>query len=355
MDEGAKIYTAMLSQALGAAGAAVRLVGFGRADTTPEGAGVQWIAVPGERRSVAVSVFSALPMAAAMNATPAYASILGDQLRDTWDAIVFDGYASGWALNRCLRACNPQGRGRPVLVHVSHNHEELVWRDLVRKAAEFIPRKFVLWQNYHKVRSLEHRLARHVDLLTTNSDEDRRSLGAHAGGKQSLTLTPGYTGWVADARTITTDTPRRAILIGSFRWVVKQENLARFVELADPIFRQHGIELDVIGDVPEPLLHRLQSCARATRFHGFVEDVSVLFDQARIAIVPEMIGGGFKHKFLHYFFGRLPVATIDAAAAGLHPAIGARCCVQRTCPPWWKRLWRTWMRSMISIACSSMR
>jgi hypothetical protein len=92
-------------------------------------------------------------------------------------------------------------------------------------------------------------------------------------------------------------------------------------ELADPVFRQHGVELDVIGDVPEPLLQRLQSRARATRFHGFVKDVSPFFDQARIAIVPEMIGGGFKHKFLHYFFGRLPVATIETAAAGLDPAI----------------------------------
>jgi hypothetical protein len=35
--------------------------------------------------------------------------------------------------------------------------------------------------------------------------------------------------------------------------------------------------------------------------------------------VPECIGGGFKLKFLDYIFGRLPVATLSQAAAGLSP------------------------------------
>jgi hypothetical protein len=42
-----------------------------------------------------------------------------------------------------------------------------------------------------------------------------------------------------------------------------------------------------------------------------------LLNQARVAVVPELIGGGFKLKFLDYFFGRVPVATLSAAAAGL--------------------------------------
>ena len=55
----------------------------------------------------------------------------------------------------------------------------------------------------------------------------------------------------------------------------------------------------------------------ATVFHGFVEDTRPLLANARMGIVPELIGGGFKLKFLDYLFGRLPIATIAAAAAGL--------------------------------------
>jgi hypothetical protein len=34
-----------------------------------------------------------------------------------------------------------------------------------------------------------------------------------------------------------------------------------------------------------------------------------------------LIGGGFKLKILDYLFARVPVATIESAAAGLHPGI----------------------------------
>jgi len=112
--------------------------------------------------------------------------------------------------------------------------------------------------------------------------------------------------------------------MGSFRWVVKQENLARFIEVADPSFARHGIQLDVLGDVPEELLRRLRHRCQATRFHGFVQDVGELFTQARIAVVPEVIGGGFKLKFLDYFFGRVPVATLSHAATGLPPELFAQ-------------------------------
>jgi glycosyltransferase involved in cell wall biosynthesis len=42
-----------------------------------------------------------------------------------------------------------------------------------------------------------------------------------------------------------------------------------------------------------------------------------LFANARIAVVPEEIGGGFKLKFLDYIFGRVAVASLGHATAGL--------------------------------------
>jgi len=36
-----------------------------------------------------------------------------------------------------------------------------------------------------------------------------------------------------------------------------------------------------------------------------------------MALVPEVIGGGFKLKFLDYVFGRMPVVTLNDAAAGV--------------------------------------
>jgi glycosyltransferase involved in cell wall biosynthesis len=167
------------------------------------------------------------------------------------------------------------------------------------------------------VSTLERRMVRNADLLTAITDEDRLSLGAGQDYSRSLALTPGYSGPIAAERRISAATPRRVIIVGSFHWVVKQENLARFVEIADPIFKEQGIELDIVGEVPPVLLTTLKARCKATSFHGFVTDVAPFLARARVAIVPEPIGGGFKLKFLDYIFGRVPIATLSQAAAGL--------------------------------------
>jgi hypothetical protein len=174
-----------------------------------------------------------------------------------------------------------------------------------------------LRRNATKVATLERRILRAVDLLTTITEEDRSTLGAAMARDRSLTITPGYSGQIVSARRITAATPRRVIIMGSFQWVVKQANLTRFVEIADPIFKEQGIELDVVGDAPKALLAALKARCAATHFHGFVTDVAPYLERARMGIVPESIGGGFKLKFLDYLFGRVPIATVSQAVAGL--------------------------------------
>jgi glycosyltransferase involved in cell wall biosynthesis len=132
-----------------------------------------------------------------------------------------------------------------------------------------------------------------------------------------LTLTPGYNGWVAGERRIAPATPRRVIIMSSFHWIVKQENIARFLKTADPVFKENGIELDLVGDMPPALLSALRPHCRATHFHGFLTDVAPFLRDARIGIVHESIGGGFKLKLLDYIFARVPVATVSQAVAGL--------------------------------------
>jgi hypothetical protein len=324
LDEGAKVYSANLAKALADSGAFVRFMGLGDSRAIPAAApgipavagNVEWLAVPGGKRSKAFAAFSAWPIAAAVDATKPYRLLLEEQLRESWDAVVLDSYGAGWALDRCLayRAAREQ---RPVLVHVSHNHEENLWRMMADEGRGSTLRRLALRSNANKVSTLERRMVRNVDLLTAITDEDRLSLGAGQDHSRSLALTPGYSGSTAAARRISAATPRRVIIVGSFHWVVKQENLARFVEIADPIFRERGIELDIVGEVPPALLTTLKAHCRATSFHGFVTDVAPFLARARVAIVPESIGGGFKLKFLDYIFGRVPIATLSQAAAGL--------------------------------------
>jgi polysaccharide biosynthesis protein PslH len=327
MNEGLKVYSAKLSEALAHAGAFVRVLGFGDTRAVPKDrARMEWISVPGARRSTALSLLNRFPLTAALDSTAAYRALLDEQLREQWDAIIFDSYGSGWALDRCNAYRATALGARTILVHVSHNHEEVLWHSMARQADAGLPRRLALWQNYYKVRWLERRLLREVDLVSAITIEDEQALRAHRNDDRdvsksatgsTLTLTPGYDGAVAPERVIDASVPRRAVIVGSFHWVVKRENLARFVEHADARFAANGIELVVAGDVPADLKQTLLANSKATHFQGFVTELGPFLAQARIAIVPELIGGGFKLKFLDYIFGRVPVATVDAAAAGL--------------------------------------
>jgi glycosyltransferase involved in cell wall biosynthesis len=317
-DDGAKVYSANLAQSLAQSGMLVRFMGLGNADAVPNSAvNVEWLAVPGKKRSKTIASLGAWPIAAAIDATKAYRVRLETQLREPWDVVVLDSYATGWALDRCLAYRNEWHAHQSVLVHVSHNHEELLWGVMAREARGSALKRLALLRNANKVRALERRIVHNIDLLTTITDEDLQSLGAGLDQNRLLALTPGYTGWIASVRHITAATPRRVIIMGSFQWIVKQENLVRFVEIADPIFKAQGIELDIVGDVPPALLARLQGRCRATHFHGFVSNAAAFLSSARLAVVPESIGGGFKLKFLDYIFGRVPVATVSQATAGL--------------------------------------
>lgn len=321
MDAGAKVYSARLAESVAAAGVAVRFLGFGGVHSVPGDTRIDWVPIAGSKRGRAPALFSKLPVAAATDATTAYATELESQLTESWDAIVFDGYGTGWALDRCLAHRSRKRAGAPLLVHVSHNHEESLWREMARESSESMPRRFVHWQNYLKVRALERRMVRSVDLLTTITDEDARAFRETSARNGSVTLTPGHSGGRAAQRVIDASVPRRVILVGSFRWVMKQENLRRFIAIADPVFAANDIELFVVGDVSVPLLEVLQERCRATTFCGFIDDLAPLMAESRMAVVPELIGGGFKLKILDYIFARVPVATLSQASAGFPPAI----------------------------------
>lgn len=311
------MYSAMLAESLAAAGAQVRFLGLGTTDAIPAQSKVQWCAVSGERKGQLSAMFDTLPLAAALDSTNGYKTLLEEQLKRSWDAIVLDSYATGWALTRCVeyRESNPALRTR--VIHVSHNHEAALWKHMAVEGRGSLAKRLALRQNFYKVRHLERKLVRSVDLLTAITDEDVLTLTESVKGRSALTLTPGYAGRVCAERRIDASVPRRVVLIGSFKWAPKQENLVRFVETAEPVLAQHDIGLDIVGEVPEELLAKLKPQCRATRFHGFVDDVAPILASARLAVVPELIGGGFKLKFLDYIFARVPVATLCQAAAGL--------------------------------------
>jgi glycosyltransferase involved in cell wall biosynthesis len=318
-DSGDRIYSGQMARAFAQANGGLTFVGLAHGQTgpAPEDALVQWTPVAGERHGLVRSLLSTMPLVSAVHATAPFKARLDALFAQQWDVIVFDHYASGWALQRFL--ATPQGRSanRPAIAYVAHNHEERVLRAIAAGSDASLVRRLGFWQNYFKVRAMERFMVNHVDLVTAITQEDADTFAAQRPGLKTIVLTPGYNGAVAGERQITDAMPRHVIMVGSFQWAAKQENLRQFLRIADPVFARHNIVFDVVGSVPDALRAELTPTLKATRLHGFVQDPGPLFDGARIALVPEAIGGGFKLKFLDYLFRRMPVATLTDAVAGL--------------------------------------
>lgn len=327
LDSGDKIYSARLAKSLADAGALLMVAGLeplGK-PAIPADWPIRWYPIFGGRNSTLRSLLSPMPLVAAVHATDGYRLEVQALAKQKWDFVVLDQYGTGWAIEPFL-ARRRTGRG-PVLIHIAHDHEASVCGMLYREFQGSPLRRLGLWQNWLKARAFEKSLASRVDIVTAITEEDAALFAADAPKARTVVLKPGYDGVAAQRAPITADTPRRVVMVGSFHWTAKQENLRRFVAVADAWFASVGIELHVVGSMPPEFAAELAQSTRATHLHGFVDDINPLFDSARIAVVPEMIGGGFKLKFLDYLFGRMPVATLSHAAAGLPDEVrGAMLC-----------------------------
>jgi len=109
-DSGDRIYTGQMVRAFGDANGEVTFVGIADQQTgpAPVDGPVHWDSVACQRNGLLRSLLSTWPLVAAVHATAAYRARLDQLFTQKWDAIVFDHYASGWALQRFL--ATPQGR-----------------------------------------------------------------------------------------------------------------------------------------------------------------------------------------------------------------------------------------------------
>lgn len=321
VDGGLSSYSAGLSEALSRTGAHVEGIALrpvGEAGSAQSLAtGVRWTLVDDRRRGQASSVLSVLPNIAHSYGGRAFRAALDRSLADgPWDAVVLDHLQSGWALDavrRWRRSAAPAGR----IVHVSHNHEESARREIADATSPLSVDGVALRLDARKIARLERRMVRESDVLGCITEEDAARFRAAGPVPGTVVLEPGYEGARLPERAIGPTTPKRVVILGNFDWHVKRANLDRFLAAADPRFAEAGIELLVIGKAPASYVAGWAPRLRATSFTGFVPDLAATLADARIGVVSEPRGGGFKLKTLDYVFRRVPIAVLEGSVAGL--------------------------------------
>ena len=261
-------------------------------------------------------MLSTLPHMASRASTAPLRRLLSDRLEQKWDAIVFDGLSAGWAVDGVAEHLRKHVL-RPKIAYIAHNHEPSLRKEVACSHPPG-PMRAALTYDALKVRRLERRIISLANLVTAITPEDRQLYAAQWPGTAISVLKPGYRGIApAGGTPIGRDRPRRAVIVGSFDWVAKRRNLQEFLAVADPLVAASGVQLQVVGSADPPFLDRMRRHAMATEFTGKVDDIDRYMDQARMALVPELHGGGFKLKVLDYVFRRLPILAIHGSVAGM--------------------------------------
>jgi glycosyltransferase involved in cell wall biosynthesis len=313
------IYSGGLIHAAAAAGATLQIVALDRPEARHRNDhradGLSWSLAAHDPRTRWRGLTTRMPLMASRVMTPQMRRLVDAAIdQPGWDAVIFDSLVPGWALPRVLRRW-PDATERPRLVYIAHNHEAHIAR---RCAADETRPTHLPFKHLDALRvaRLERSLVDAADLVTANSPEDCRQFQLARPGGNVIFLPPGYDGRRSDPWTITADVPRRAMIVGSFDWPAKRQSLEEFLAIADPQFAAAGVELLVVGSAEPAYLDQLRKTVRATRFTGRVADVEPYFREARIALVPDRLGG-FKLKTLDYVFHRLPILAIAGAVPGV--------------------------------------
>lgn len=266
------------------------------------------------------SLLSGLPSDACRLGNPAMRAALLEMLASrAWDWVVIDQAACGWALDLLPPAHLPPQPPCPRLAYVAHNHEASLRREVAAGHRGPLPLRLALRRDAEKYARVEQRLCRAADLITAITPRDRDTFAREFPTKHIVCLPPGYEGPPPPAAPtpITQQTPRRVVLTGAFQWLAKRHNLETFLTAAAQPFRAAGIEFLVVGKADPAYFTALSRRYPWARFVPNVPAMDPYLRDARVGLIPEALGGGFKLKALDYIFRGLPLAAIDSALSGL--------------------------------------
>lgn len=87
-----------------------------------------------------------------------------------------------------------------------------------------------------------------------------------------------------------------------------RRSLEDFLAAAAGLFSRKGVELHVVGSADESYLAGLRAIYPAVTFTGAIEDVYLPLSEARVALVPDYLGGS-KLKSLDYVFSRVQACS----------------------------------------------
>ena len=281
----------------------------------PPHPGLSWTQLPAHEPPRLLSLLSPLPAVAFRHQDKSY---LAEAVRlaeaERPQALLVD-FIGLFGLVAPLRTAlvRRMGVARPRVLVVDHNFEHNIRQQMA--ANELRPHMHAaLVYDAWKAGRVERLANGAADALVANTDADK-ALFAQVVDTPGVTVTPAYSGRKLPPRLIGPETPRRICILGGH----EAHHKKMVLELTLAALQRRGVEreceVDVIGPGDSTFFTRKYP---GVRFQGFVDDVASYLKTVRFGLIPDEIGGGFKHRALMHAFHRTPMLALNKALAGMN-------------------------------------
>lgn len=179
-------------------------------------------------------------------------------------------------------------------VYVSHNVETSLSKSLYKFTKNPF-KKVLYYQEYLKTKIYERKYLKEFDIITGISDFDVLYFKNLYNQKKIYLLPPlvenKYIPLNKDSEN------KKVILCGSFSWNPKRDNLMRLLNASNfKKLNERHIELLIVGNAPTSLVTRINRKYKGVKMTGYVPNTLSYYKESQIALVPELMGGGFKLK-----------------------------------------------------------
>ena len=314
-DSGDRIYTCNILDALLNFGYEIHLIGyyFQKSNSNnsviknTESTNINFTLIPFKKASKLKMIFSLAPGMIVNRKRKSYLDLLEIQLKEhKYDCIFVNHFKMIFTLKVILKA-NLKSR----LIHVSHNAEYLLSLNNA-KNSNFLLDKIIYWQDCLKTKFYERKWLNHFDIITTISENDLSYYENNFKNPTNYLIRPVFE--VDNSISISKKSIKELIIVGSFIWGPKIENLLAFLNSKKfNALYTNGINLTIVGNADSSLVNKINSNYEGVFMTGKVESVKPYYDKSKIAIVPELLGGGFKLKVAEAALNKTAIFSVTGA------------------------------------------
>ena len=222
------------------------------------------------------------------------------------DTLVIDHFRNAWILLFCFLF-----KAKKVIL-VTHNIENQIAKECYLNKNIYV-RVFYYFE-YLKIRFWENIIFKYVSSITTITEEDAVNIKQHV---DKITVIKPYYACRNINENITLNEGMKCLIVGSFNWKIKQENLMALLNEFHVSDRPKNFEILIAGTMPDFLSKLIISSFEFVTLRLNYSSLDDLVNISRLAIAPDQVGGGFKLKILDYFYLGLPVFGLKGSMNGI--------------------------------------